>query len=229
MANPVLIPESAGATALTGRSEPRWERRKQDRPGEINAAALELFVERGYAATRLEDVAARAGVSKGTVYLYFANKHELFKSVVRRGIVSPLAQVNDMLSGYRGPMMELLRLLLRGWWTQIGSTQLAGIPKLVIAEARNFPEIAEFYFSEVVQPGTTLFRRIVERGIAEGEFRATDSEALAQIVMAPMLIISLWRSSLGAGRPGTMNPERLLDTHLDLLQSALAVGKPGHD
>ncbi len=209
------------------RAEPRWERRKGARPDEITAAALELFVERGYAATRLEDVAVRAGVSKGTLYLYFANKTELFKAVVRGGIASPLAQAGTMMANYRGSMFELLRTLLRGWWLQIGSTPLAGIPKLVISEARNFPEIAGFYMSEVAEPGHALFRRIIERGIAEGEFRACDPETLAQIVLAPLLLISLWRSSLEACRPGALDPQRLLEAHLNFLHGALvADAKP---
>src|SRR3954463_9491238 len=109
--------------------EPRWARRKDARPEEITAAALDLFAERGYAATRLEDVAANAGISKGTLYLYFANKEELFKAVVREGIVSPIAEMRGIVDQYEGNTFDLLRLLVMGWWERVGSTRLSAIPK----------------------------------------------------------------------------------------------------
>ena len=101
------------------KTEPRWARRKHARPEEITAAALELFVERGYAGTRLEDVAASAGISKGTLYLYFANKEELFKAVVREGLVSPIAEMRGLVDHYEGSTLELLRMMLFGWWERI--------------------------------------------------------------------------------------------------------------
>src|SRR4026207_2480642 len=114
------------------KSEPRWTRRKHARPEEITAAALESFVERGYAATRLEDIAARAGISKGTLYLYFANKEDLFKAVVREGLASPIAEMRGRGDEYAGDSFELLRLLIHGWWEKVGATALSGIPKLVL-------------------------------------------------------------------------------------------------
>src|SRR5436853_5752139 len=129
---------------LQAKPEPRWTRRKDARPEEITAAALDLFAERGYAATRLEDVAARSGVSKGTLYLYFANKEELFKAVVREGIVSPLGEMRSKVDRYEGPTFELMRELMHGWWERVGSTRLSAIAKLLVSEARNFPQIARF-------------------------------------------------------------------------------------
>jgi AcrR family transcriptional regulator len=204
------------------RNEPRWTRRKDARPEEITAAALELFVERGYAGTRLEDVAARAGVSKGTLYLYFANKAELFKAVVREGLVSPLSEVREMMGRYEGSMMDLLRTVVCGWWERIGSKRVSGIPKLVISEAGNFPEITEFYLAEVVRPGTALLRSIVERGVAEGEFRPIDSAEAVDLIFAPLMMIALWNHSLGAFETQRADPRRLLDTHLDMLRRGLA-------
>ncbi|MEA5098800.1 MAG: helix-turn-helix domain-containing protein, partial [Burkholderiaceae bacterium] len=103
---------------------PRWARRKEARPGEILAVALDLFVERGYAATRLEEVAQRAGVSKGTLYLYFAGKEELFKAVVRENLVSVLNDAEELLDHYSGNSIELFRQIILGWWQRIGSTKL---------------------------------------------------------------------------------------------------------
>jgi AcrR family transcriptional regulator len=102
------------------KSKPRWERRKDARPQELLAAALDLFVERGYAATRLDDVAARAGVSKGTLYLYFENKEELFKEVVRANLVSALAEAEDYASNYAGKSRDLLRGFILRWWKHQG-------------------------------------------------------------------------------------------------------------
>ena len=203
------------------RQEPRWERRKDARPEQITAAALDLFVERGYAATRLEDVAERAGVSKGTVYLYFANKAELFKAVVREGIVSPLSEARNLIEHYQGSSFDLLGRLIRQWWARIGATSLSGIPKLMIAEARNFPDIAEFYMAEVMEPATIAIRRLIERGIESGEFRKVDPTHMATLVSAPLLMLALWRNSLGCCRPDAVDPAKLLDAHIDTLRAAL--------
>ncbi|MGA8048668.1 MAG: TetR/AcrR family transcriptional regulator [Burkholderiales bacterium] len=206
---------------VTSRSEPRWARRKEARPEEITRAALELFVERGYAATRLEDVATRAGVAKGTVYLYFANKAELFKAVVREGIVPPIAEMSSMVQHFEGTSFELLRLMLRGWWERIGSRPLSGIPKLIIAEAGNFPEIARFYMAEVVEPGQAAIIDIVRRGIARGEFRHIDANDAALLIAAPMLLTALWRNSLAPFAGAQLDEVRLLEAHLDTLRRAL--------
>ena len=116
----------------------------------MTAAALELFVERGFATTRLEDVAARAGVSKGTLYLYFDSKEALFKAVIEEGIVPTLVAAEQQLAEHSGSAAELLRKLLFGWWQQIGGTRLAGVPKLIISESRNFPEVAQYYHDKVI-------------------------------------------------------------------------------
>jgi AcrR family transcriptional regulator len=203
------------------RREPRWARRKDARPEEITAAALEIFVERGFAGTRLEDVAARAGVSKGTLYLYFANKVDLFKAVVREGLVSPIDEMRSAVEKFDGHSFELLCGLIRGWWTRIGSTPLSGIPKLIVAEAGNFPEIARFYMAEVVEPGHAATVRIVERGIARDEFRRVDPDAAARLVAAPLLLTALWRNSLAPFAGAEIDAERLLDAHLDMLRCAL--------
>jgi AcrR family transcriptional regulator len=215
------------ASPSKARQEPRWERRKDARPEQITAAALDLFVERGYAATRLEDVAERAGVAKGTVYLYFANKSELFKAVVREGIVSPLSEARSLIEHYQGGIFDLLSRLMQQWWTRIGATPLSGIPKLMIAEARNFPEIAEFYLDEVIEPANAAIRRLIERGIERGEFRQVDAVQMATLVAAPLMMLALWRNSLGCCRPDAMDPAKLLDTHLDTLRAALVVAGKG--
>ena len=204
------------------KSEPRWTRRKHARPEEITAAALEQFVERGYSGTRLEDVAARAGISKGTLYLYFENKEELFKAVVREGIVSPIAEIRGRVDQFGGSTLELLRMMLFGWWERVGATRLSGIQKLVFAEAGNFPELARFYVAEVVDPGHDVIKAIVKRGIARGEFRAIDADYAAQMIAAPMVFITMWRHSLAQHATRKIDPQRYIETHLDMLRHALA-------
>ncbi|MEO6025012.1 MAG: TetR/AcrR family transcriptional regulator [Burkholderiales bacterium] len=206
--------------------EPRWVRRKDARASELIAAALDIFVERGYAATRLEDVAARAGVSKGTVYLYFDNKAELFKAVVREGIVPLIADAEAALSHYQGSSGELLRGLILGWWRSIGQTKLLGIPKLVISEAGNFPEIAKFYADEVISRSHSLMADVLERGMESGEFRRVDMPSLLHLVMSPMVMLSLWQFSFADHCKLDVDPEATLTLHVDMLLRGLAADAP---
>jgi AcrR family transcriptional regulator len=207
----------------TAKSEPRWTRRKHARPEEITAAALESFVERGYAATRLEDVAARAGISKGTLYLYFANKEELFKAVVREALVARLVEFQSQIGKFQGSSADLLRLVFKNWWERIGSTRISGIPKLILSEARNFPEIARFYVEEVVRPGRETLAEVIRRGIARGEFRDDiDVEASVHLLAAPMLMITLWKNALEPCCDDRIDPVTLLEAHVDMLSRGLA-------
>ena len=209
------------STPAHAKNEPRWTRRKEARPEEITAAALELFVERGFAATRLEDVAARAGVSKGTVYLYFANKEDLFKAVVREGLVSPIAEMKDFASQYPGSSFALLRMLILGWWEKVGATGMSGIPKLLLGESGNFPELVRFYLAEVVEPGHEVMMAIVKRGIARGEFRKVNAEDAALLIAAPLLQMMLWRSALEPQSTRKMDTARYLEAHMDMLEHGL--------
>ena len=201
-------------------------RRKDARPSELTAAALELFVERGFATTRLEDVAARAGVSKGTLYLYFDSKEALFKAVIEEGIVPTLVAAEQQLAEHSGSAAELLRKLLFGWWQQIGGTRLAGVPKLIISESRNVPEVAQYYHDKVILRGRALLRTVLQRGIADGEFRALDVETAIDVIIAPLLMLVIWRLSLCFCGQET-DPESYLETHFDLLVHGLRRSQDG--
>jgi AcrR family transcriptional regulator len=209
---------------LSTKSERRWSRRKEARPEEITAAALELFVERGFANTRLDDVASRAGISKGTLYLYFENKEELFKAVVREALVARLVEFRSHIEQFQGTSFELLKLVFKTWWERIGSTRISGIPKLIISEAGNFPEIARFYVEEVIRPGRETLAAVIRRGIERGEFRDVDPDVMAHLLAAPMLQISLWRNSLEACCDERHDPARLIEAHVDMLARGLAKG-----
>jgi AcrR family transcriptional regulator len=201
--------------------QPRWARRKDARPEEIIAAALELFVERGFAATRLDDVAARAGVSKGTLYLYFENKEDLFKAVVRGNMLPVLQHGETLVENFAGSSGELLQQLVRGWWELTGSTKIAGLPKLVIAEAGNFPDLAKFYYDEVILRAHTMFRRVLQRGTNAGEFRVVDVDHMVHVALAPLVMLAVWRHSFACCEHEQLQPERYLDTYLDMLLHSL--------
>ncbi len=188
-------------------SSTRRERRKDARPGELLAAALDLFVERGFSATRVEDVAARAGVSKGTLFLYFPSKTELFKAVVRESIVGRLREFAQEIAAFQGPTAELLGMAMRQWWERVGNTKAGGISKLMMAEAGNFPELAQFYLEEVIDPGTGLICRIVQRGIDRGEFRQVDVPTMAHALVAPMMHLICWKHSFGMMPCNTQNTD----------------------
>jgi AcrR family transcriptional regulator len=206
-------------------SEPkqRWRRRKEERPGEILAAALSCFAEHGFAATRLDEVAARAGVTKGTLYLYFPSKEELFKSVVRQEIVAQIVAAEaTVAAASTEPAALLLQRILSGFCGMIVSAPAGAIPKLVIAEAGNFPELARFYLDEVAGRGKTLFMNLLRRGIESGEFRAgIDIEHAVPCVIGPVLMATLWNQSLGRYAEKRLDAEALCRTHLDLLLQGL--------
>ncbi len=199
----------------------RRSRRKTERPAELTAAALDLFVEHGYAATRLEDVARAAGVSKGTLYLYFDSKEALFKAVVREGIVSALECGERLAAAHRGSARALLEELLAGWWDLIGSRKIGGIPKLMFSECRNFPDLCRFYFEEVTRRGLRLIAAALQRGIDEGEFRDMDVELSAQLVWAPEAFLNLWQHAYGACDPRPVDASAYIRQHLDLLLNGL--------
>jgi len=212
----------------THESPSKRERRKEARPGELLDAALDLFVEKGFAATRAEEVALRAGVSKGTLFLYFQSKEELFKAVVRENISGHFGQWNEEMEAFEGSSADLLRHFMTLWWQRIGATRASGITKLLISEARNFPDLAAFYQQEVIVPGQTLIRRILARGVARGEFSVPDPEYAVFSVTAPMIFLIMMKHSLGACLPRdyALDAERYVATQADTLLNGLCLRPP---
>ena len=200
---------------------PPRKRRKEARPSELTAAALNLFVEKGFAATRLEDVAQHAGVSKGTLYLYFDSKEALFKAVIQEGIVPVMAENEAIAAQHSGSSFDLLEKLLRNWWQRIGQTGFAGIPKLMVAEARNFPDVAHFYYENVIKRGRALVGAALERGMASGEFRRLDVETTIDVIIAPILMLLIWRHSMACCQSTEGDPGLYLQIHVDLLRQGL--------
>ena len=188
--------------------------------------ALASFAERGFAATRLEDVAARAGVTKGTLYLYFDSKEELFKAVVRQELVPSLERAEAMVAGSAALSLDLLEQLVRSFARIIGSP-LGAIPKLVLTEAGNFPDLARFYRDAVVERGKALFRKVIERGVAAGEIRPVDIENAVTCVVAPLLLAALWRHSFERHAGRDLDLDALCRAELDLLRRGLRAGPNG--
>jgi AcrR family transcriptional regulator len=203
------------------------QRRKDARPLEILEAALSLFVEKGFAATRVEEVARRAGVSKGTVYLYYSSKEDLLKAVIVHFVAARIEATASELEGYDGPTTPLLTGTLVQWWQQIAANPASGTIKLIIGEARNFPEIAAFFVREVIEPGHQMVQSIVQRGIASGEFRNVDVDSAAHSLLLPLAMACANRHGLGACTSHRIDAPKFIREHVDLvLQGLLA---PSHD
>ena len=223
------MPASGGADSITDQSVinmshlPR-QRRKEARPQELLEAALALFVEKGFAATRTEEVAARAGVSKGTLYLYFPSKEELLKAVIRHTLSADIAAGAAMAAQHTGSASELLVEVMAQWWSKLVNSPASGVFKLVITEVRNFPEIAQFYNEEVVLPGTAIIQQLVRRGVEAGEFRAVDETLVTHSIVLPMVMLCLHKHSLGVCQPAELalqNAELFIRHHMALLLHGL--------
>jgi TetR/AcrR family transcriptional regulator len=202
---------------------PKRERRKEARPRELLDAALALFVEKGFTATRAEEVAARAGVSKGTLFLYFQSKEDLFKAVIRENIGSLFPAWNEELDTFKGNCTEMVKYAMNAWWERVGSTPASGIAKLVISEAQNFPDVAAFYQADVVAPGTHLLQRILQRGVDSGEFRAMDTNSAVYALIAPMIFLMMWKHSMGAcaASANIIDPQKFIHMQVDMLLNGM--------
>ena len=204
------------------------QRRKQARPQELLDAALQLFVERGFAAARMEEVAALAGVSKGTLYLYYPSKEELLKAVIRERLSNEIEAGAIEVAQHVGTHAELLRSLLAHWWLRVLDGPASGVFKLIITEVRSFPDLAEYYLHEVVEPGSQLIGGVLQRGIAAGEFRPVNVESAVQSLVLPMVMLCLLKHSLGACAPvGQLPvPRQFVLEHIDLVLNGLATAPP---
>ena len=194
-------------------------RRKEARPQEILGAALAEFAANGYAATRLDDVARRAGISKGTIYLYFDSKEELFKEVVRRSVVPQLENLRAAVDGFSGSVEDFIRTRFKEFELRLVESEVRFIFRLLVAEGHKFPDLTQFYFDEVIGRGMAVLRRLVARGVAQGEFRPTALDEVPQLLVAPALLGLLWKALFDRYRP--LDLERMLETYVDLILNGL--------
>lgn len=206
----------------TVRQPPR-KRRKEARPAEITAAALKLFSERGFAATRLDDVAEAAGVSKATIYLYFESKEELFKAIVRDLAVARIGAVETLVDTFEGPSAELVRRLIGTLAGVVAVPELRAMIKVVISEAGNFPDIAAFYRDEVALRGLRNVARIIQRGIDRGEFLPCDPTSTAQSIIFPLLMNAIARETFGP--MPEFEPTKVFPNHIEFVLRGLAANR----
>ena len=175
--------------------QPKFRRRKAERPAEIVQAALAVFAERGFAGARLDEIAARAGVSKGALYLYFETKEELFRAVVRQAIAPNVAVLRAMAAAHPGPLPDLLRGAASHIAGVVETTPLGGVVKMVIGEAGNFPELARVWHDELIAQALGAMTAAIEAAQARGEVRAGDARTFALQLIAPLLVMVIWRET----------------------------------
>lgn len=197
------------------------KRRKDARPAELIDAGLAEFALRGYAATRLEDVAKRAGVVKGTIYRYFADKEALFVAAVRSRITPVVGEAGDLADAYPGPTRDLVEAILRHVYARFVQTELRVILRIIIAESANFPQLAAFYHREAVSQGKALIERVIERGLRRGEVRPNAAARLPLVIMAPTVMAAMWKLTFDELEP--LDVERFLEAHLALLDEGVFV------
>ena len=179
---------------------------------------MDLFVAKGFAATRVEEVAAKAGVSKGTLFLYFKSKEELFEAVVRENMGNQISEGIAQIDGFPGTTVDMLKLTMFAWWERVGNTKASGISKLVMSEASNFPALANFYHETVVKPGRQLIRAILQRGVDRGEFRTLNMDYAVYSVIAPLMFLTMWKHSLGAcSLDAPIDPENYINSQADII------------
>ena len=205
------IPESA--------DRPRSERRKE-REAAIIAAAIEEFQRAGLMSARLDDIAARAGVAKGTLYLYFDGKEDLFKAAVRSLIQPVFVRMEQQIASFRGSTEDLLRQAVRDMYAEVTRDRSGcELQRLIIAEGHRIPDLADFYYDEIVSRGLAMVRMIIWRGIAQGEFRKTPAAEFPHMIFAPCKMLSTWKLMFGDRHP--IDPEQYAEAHADFVIAAL--------
>jgi AcrR family transcriptional regulator len=177
-------------------NSPRWQRRAEDRPREICAAALQVFAEKGFAAAKLDEIAKRAGVSKGTLYLYFKDKEQLFRAVVRNTVAPNVDNLRSGLIQTGLPFDQLVRLFLAKFVDMVSRVPVGAVAKMVISESRNFPELAKVWHDEVVSKGLGTLQALIEMAQAKGEVRDGDARLHTFSLMGPMLMGVIYRETL---------------------------------
>ena len=199
--------------------EPRFQRRKEDRPAEIIEAALEAFAEKGYAATRVEEVAKRAGVSKGLLYLYFKTKKDLFEAVIRSFVEPLINQLSTRLDESDLGAEEFLRGPFLSFIKTVPASPIRIVFRLMIAEGNKHPELTDFYWINVVSRGMAMLRKLIRRGVDNGEFRPTALDEFPQLLISPVILSVVWKSLFE--RHESLDTDRYIDTHIDAMLAYL--------
>jgi AcrR family transcriptional regulator len=203
--------------------EPKFRRRKADRPGEIVQAAMEVFADRGFAAARLEEIARRAGVSKGALYLYFETKEEIFRAVVDQAIAPNMQAVRAMVAAHPGPLSDLLRVVATRVGVLVETLPVGGVVKMVIGEARNFPELARVWHDDLVAHLLGALSDAIRAAQGRGEVRPGDPRAYALQLISPMLIGVIWRETFVPVGAQPFNLPALMAQHVETMIQGLQI------
>ncbi|HEX5788290.1 MAG TPA: TetR/AcrR family transcriptional regulator [Woeseiaceae bacterium] len=203
-------------------NEPRYQRRKADRPQEIVEAAFAAFAEGGYAGTRVEDVARRAGVSKGLTYLYFRTKEELFKAVIRNVVSRRVEALIRLVEQTELSSEEFVRGPLLAFMKSVPGSRIPVVIRLLVAEGARHPDLVDYYWENVVGPGLAAIRRFVERGVARGEFRRSAVNDLPQLFLAPVMLSMVWKILFPTR---ALDTDRLMETQLEMLLAYIGAEK----
>jgi AcrR family transcriptional regulator len=209
-------------TEVPNEEAPRWRRRSEARPAEILDAAIDLFVEKGFSATRMEEIARRAGVTKGTVYLYYQSKEDVFRALVHDSVIPRIEEGERLVAEHTGSATELMRTLLTRWWERYGSERMGCMGKLLMAEASNFPELTRHYVETVIVRTRRLFEEVLERGIRSGEFRQVPTADTARLAIAPMAHAITYLRSMAAFDPDPIEIRSYLNLHIDIFLRGIA-------
>jgi len=201
--------------------KPRWQRRAEDRPREICTAALDVFAQKGFAAARLDEIARRAGVSKGTLYLYFKDKEDLFRAVVRDTVAPNIEVIRASLAGAEMTFADVIRLFLPRFAEITGRVPVGAVAKMVIGESRNFPELAKVWHDHVASRAIGMIAELIERAQARGEVRPGDPRLHAFTLMGPMVLGLLWRETLQPAGGAALDLEALARQHAESVLGGL--------
>jgi AcrR family transcriptional regulator len=204
-------------------TDQKFQRRKEERPSEIMAAGLKIFAEKGFAATKLEEVAEAAGVSKATIYLYFDSKTDLFTAIARDIATPRLDGIEKLLDAYEGSSADLLDFVMAKLKDITTGTALPSLAKIILAESANFPEIREFYRDHIILRGAANLSRVIERGIERGEFRNCNVNAAVQEIIFPILMNTLARNIFG--ELPLFDPDGFFTAHAEFVARGLAADK----
>jgi AcrR family transcriptional regulator len=196
---------------------PRWQRRPEARPEEILDAAFTVFGENGYARTKLDEVAHRAGVSKGTLYLYFESKEALFQAMVRDRILPAVVQGEELLRTHQGSARDLLALFMRNMWTRMRAQEVCRIGRLVQSELGNFPDLAQFYTDEVILRSRRLLAAVIQRGVDRGEFRPLAADTVARLVSSLLVHSAQMQVFFAPFEPAALTDDQVLEGAIDLV------------
>lgn len=200
----------------------KFRRRAEARPDEVLDAALQLFTEKGFAATRMDEIAARAGVSKGTIYLYFPSKEAVLEGLVRRAIVPVASSALATLADFRGDPRHVIATVIKSMGHQLADPRILAVPRVLLREVLGFPHLAEMYRIEVLDRALPVLEQMIRNGIEDGYLRPLDPALTIRSLVGPIMLHVILAEVFGVTPPGGLELDKLIDNHLSILFDGLS-------